>query len=107
MRAQVTAVLPNTTKPSIEIICNPLEPIFVALRRPTKHYKKVGKEARAKLLRCIQNGWSIINVAKKFNINYSTAKSIVQNHKKRGELTGKREDRASETDECECSRLQC
>jgi hypothetical protein len=50
----------------------------------------VSKQDRFRLLKCIENGWSIINVtmssfqvSKKFGINYSTAKSIVQSQKKR------------------------
>jgi hypothetical protein len=45
-------------------------------------------------------------VAKKFNINYSTAKSIVQNHKKRAGSMGKITELNSETDECECQEAQ-
>jgi hypothetical protein len=62
MRAQVKDLLPGNSGFNMEIICNCMEPIYVERQQPTKKYKKVGKEARAKLIRCIQNGWSIINV---------------------------------------------
>jgi transposase len=48
-----------------------------------------------------------MQVAKKFAINYSTAKSIVQSYKKRGGCAGKVEERTSETDECESLEGQC
>lgn len=50
----------------------------------TKKYRKVGKETRSRLLRFIQSGWSIVNVAKKLGINYSTAKSITQSYRRNG-----------------------
>ena len=86
MRAAVQEIEPSTTVPAIEIICNQMEPVYVSANLATKKYKKVSKVARARLLKCIEKGWSIINVtiitiqvSKKFGINYSTAKSIVQN----------------------------
>lgn len=90
MRTVAIDILPNTRAPPIELVCNKVEPVFVETRLALKKYKKVSKEARARLLRCIEKGWSIINVpfhltqvSKKFGINYSTAKSIVQNQKKK------------------------
>lgn len=37
-------------------------PVYVQTVLAAKKYKKVGKEVRAKLLRFIQKGWTIINV---------------------------------------------
>jgi transposase len=50
---------------------------------------------------------TLIKVARKFGINYSTAKSIVQNHKKKGDHFEKGEERSSDTDECDNLALSC
>ena len=86
MRATIQELSPNQYVPAIQIIYNQMEPVYVEPHLATKKYKKVSKAARARLLKCIEKGWTIINVtsyiiqvSKKFGINYSTAKSIVQN----------------------------
>lgn len=90
MRATYQELMPAQTPPPIQLICNQIEPVYVAARIASKQYRKVSKKTKAHLLKCIQKGWSIINVnlintqvSKKFGINYSTAKSIVQNYKKK------------------------
>jgi hypothetical protein len=35
------------------LVCNELEPVYVEHRFASKKYKKVGKESRAKLIKCI------------------------------------------------------
>lgn len=90
MRAVIQEITPQENQSAIIVICNKIEPHYVETRLASKKYKKVSKAAKARLLKCIEKGWSIINVkfystqvSKKFGINYSTAKSIVQNQKKR------------------------
>ena len=63
MRAEVKTIEAGCS-PSckVELVFNYMEPIYVEHHQATKKYKKVGKEAKAKLLKCIQKGWSIINV---------------------------------------------
>ena len=62
MRAEFKAIPEGTVAPPIVLLCNSIEPVYVEPRLASKKYKKVGKEVKSKLLRCIQNGWSIINV---------------------------------------------
>ena len=63
MRAEIKDIesaLPRSQQ--ISLVFKQMTPIYVEPRQTTKRYKKVGKEVKAKLLRCIQKGWSIINV---------------------------------------------
>jgi hypothetical protein len=63
MRAILKTIQPSSPQTQqIQLICNQVEPQYVTQRKTTKKYKKVGKEVRAKLIRCILNGWTIINV---------------------------------------------
>lgn len=84
MRAEVVDLAAESAVRNVEIVCNQLEPEYVERVPATKKYRKVGKETRSKLLRFIQSGWSIVNVAKKLAINYSTAKSIAQSYRRNG-----------------------
>lgn len=49
--------------PHIEVICSKMEPIMIEHRFPVKRYKKVSQQARERVIRCIECGWTIINVA--------------------------------------------
>lgn len=53
MRTVAIDILPNTRVPQIELVCNKVEPVYVETCLASKKYKKVSKEARARLLRCI------------------------------------------------------
>lgn len=62
MRAGFVEMSEVSKAPKVEVVCNSIEPIYVEARLATKKYKKVSKQAKFRLLRCIENGWSIINV---------------------------------------------
>lgn len=54
MRAVVVALDSQSFTPNqIQLVSNHLEPLYVEYSPATKKYRKVGKEARAKLIRFI------------------------------------------------------
>ena len=62
MRAGVMEIVSDIPVHRIELVYNTIDPHFVESRLATKKYRKVSKEAKFRLLKCIENGWSIINV---------------------------------------------
>lgn len=90
MRAVVQTLPYGLPASPVEVICNQLEPVLVSPRRPAKHYKKVGKEVRAKLLKCVQNGWSIINVLCSPFRSLANLQSTIQPPSRLCRTTGKR-----------------
>jgi hypothetical protein len=62
MRAVVQEITPQDNQFAVIVICNKIEPHYVETRLATKKYKKVSRAAKARLLKCIEKGWSIINV---------------------------------------------
>lgn len=54
MRAEIKIINEDATSgQQIQLVCNEMTPIYVEHHFAGKRYKKVGKEAREKLLRCI------------------------------------------------------
>mmetsp|Transcript_18334 Transcript_18334/g.15976 ORF Transcript_18334/g.15976 Transcript_18334/m.15976 type:complete len:183 (+) Transcript_18334:142-690(+) len=60
------------------------------IRKKRNAYAKVNDELRMKLLNAVQHdGETLKGAAKKFGINYSTAKSILHTYRKEGRITKK------------------
>ena len=53
MRASFKEIEEGQHPPQIQLAFQEMTPIYVEHRQATKKYKKVGKEVRTKLLRCI------------------------------------------------------
>jgi len=59
------------------------------IRKKRNTYQKIDDDIRLKLLEAVQNGETLKAVAKRCNINYSSAKSILHTYRKEGRILKK------------------
>jgi len=59
------------------------------IRKKRNAYQKISDEIRCKLLDCVKNGETLKSAAKRFKINYSSAKSILHTFRKEGRILKK------------------
>jgi len=59
------------------------------IRKKRNAYSKISDEIRCKLLDCVKNGETLKSAAKRFKINYSSAKSILHTFRKEGRILKK------------------
>jgi len=59
------------------------------IRKKRNAYSKISDEIRCKLLECVKNGETLKSAAKRFKINYSSAKSILHTFRKEGRILKK------------------
>jgi len=58
-------------------------------RKKRSAYQKIADDVRMKLLECVKNGETLKSAAKRFKINYSSAKSILHTFRKEGRILKK------------------
>jgi len=59
------------------------------IRKKRDAYQKISDDIRVQLLESVQNGETLKSAAKRFKINYSSAKSILHTYRKEGRILKK------------------